>query len=235
MKAWRFYAFGDMRLDDVPEPGLPARPRGGRAALRPAERHRGPARLRHSDARLREHQAPARDRSPGAAFRSRILRAGDRGWRGSDARQPGRPRGGAGEAALRGMPFLPRRQEPSLPQGPDHRVPASRLFCRAGTASGDRPGASRRPHLGQRGRLPAVPERQRGGRRDGRDQDRRFGRDLRAGEHGARVPADRPDQRGRADRHRRRARRGLPGLARAGRGCRIECPRCAIRSPRSAS
>ena len=64
---------------------------------------------------------------------------------------------------------------------------------------------------------------------------RRFGRDLRAGEHGPGVPADRPLQRGGVDRHRRRARRGLPGLARARRGRRPECPRPTIPSPRSAS
>ena len=33
MKAWRFYGFGDMRLDDVPDVGSEARARGGRALV----------------------------------------------------------------------------------------------------------------------------------------------------------------------------------------------------------
>ena len=224
MKAWRFYGFGDMRLDDVPEPvcrpgHVIAEPLCVQPSVTEAQLAFGIPTLAYEAIKRRlETEAPVQ--LFGHEFCARVVEVGE----GVDAGSAGRSRGGAGEAALRLLPLLPRRQEPPLPQGTDHRLSASRLFRRAGPPPRDRAGARGRSDLGQRGRLLAIPQRQRRGRRDRRHRHRRFGRDLRAGEHGTGVPPDRPLQRGGADRHRGRARGGLPGLPRARGGRRRECP-----------
>ena len=64
-----------------------SRPR--RTALRAAERHRGAARLRHPDARLRPRQAAAGDRGAGPALRPRVLRPRPRNRARRDGFRPG--------------------------------------------------------------------------------------------------------------------------------------------------
>ena len=69
MKAWRFYGFGDMRLDDVPEPvcrpgHVVAEPLCVQPSVTEAQLAFGIPTLAYEI-----DQAPARDRSPGAAFR----------------------------------------------------------------------------------------------------------------------------------------------------------------------
>ena len=236
MKAWRFYGFGDMRLDDVPEPVC----RPGHVIVEPlcVQPSVTEAQLAFGIPTLAydQHQAPARDRGPGAALRPRVLRPGRRDRRGRDAVPAGRPRGGAGEAAVRQLPALPERRRATSAA----RARSSASSCPAASPSGavlagDRAGEGRRPHLRQRGRLPAIAQRQRRGRRDGRDRDRRLGRDLRPGQHGPGVPADRPQQRRGAAHHRGRARRGVPHVPRTRRRPRPRTRRNATRSRPSAT
>ena len=68
MKAWRFYGFGDMRLDEVADPVCGAEevivePLCVQPSVTEAQL------ARHSDVGLRSHQTPARDGGAASAFR----------------------------------------------------------------------------------------------------------------------------------------------------------------------
>ncbi len=109
MKAWRFHGFNDMRLDDVPEPTC----RPGQVLVEPlcVQPSVTEAQLAQGipDPGVRPRQAALETEAPvqlfGHEFCARIRRVGRR-------REPvpsRRSRGGAGQAAVRQLPSMPRR------------------------------------------------------------------------------------------------------------------------------
>ena len=139
MKAWRFYGFGDMRLDDVPEPvcqpgHVIVEPLCVQPSVTEAQLAVGIPTLAYESIKRRlETEAPVQ--LFGHEFCARVLKVG----MGVTRVRPG-DRVAAREAALRGMRVLSRRQGPPLPERADHRLPASRLFRRAGAFARDRAG-----------------------------------------------------------------------------------------------
>ena len=118
MKAWRFYGFGDMRLDDVPEPVC----RPGHVIVEPlcvqpsvteAQLALGIPTLAFERIKRRlETEAPVQ--LFGHEFCARVVEVGA-------GRQPGpagRSRGGAGQAALRLLPALPEGKHHLCRKGP---------------------------------------------------------------------------------------------------------------------
>ena len=199
MKAWRFYGFSDMRLDDVRRARsagrttwLSSRCAFSPASPRPSWRRafpRWPTTGSSAGSRPRRRcsfsatsSAPASSKSDAMQTR---FRPGDRVA--ARAKLP------CGRCALCRI-----ERSDLCRQGPVIGFDLPGCFAELAVAARNRAGQSRRPHLRQRSGLSAIAQRQRGGRRDGPTADRRQRRDLRPGEHGPGVPAGRPAQRRRA-------------------------------------
>ena len=140
MKAWRFYGFGDMRLDDVPEPvcrpgHVIAEPLCVQPSVTEAQLAFGIPTLAYERIKRRlETEAPVQ--LFGHEFCARIVEVGE----GVTRVRPGDRVAARAKLPCGACPFCLERQGPPLPQGTDHRLPASRLFRRAGPAPGDRAG-----------------------------------------------------------------------------------------------
>ena len=235
MKAWRFYGFGDMRLDDVPEPvcrpgHVIAEPLCVQPSVTEAQLAFGIPTLAYEAIKRRlETEAPVQ--LFGHEFCARVVEVGE----GVTRVRPG------DRVAARAK--LPCGACPFCLEGKNH-------LCRKGPIIGFQlPGC-----FAERALLPEIAL----VRVDDRISDSEaaclqslsdsvaavetagiaIGDSVaiyRAGEHGPGVPPDRPLQRRGADRHRGRARGGLPGLPRARRRRRPERPGRRSRSPPSAS
>ena len=138
MKAWRFYGFEDMRLDEVPRPEcrpghvvvqvLCVQPSVTEAQLAFGIRTLAYEKIKH---RL-ETEAPVQ--LFGHEFCARIIEIGD----GVTRVQPGDRVAARAKLPCGDLPALRRRPRLPLPQRPDHRLSASRLFLRIRPASGNR-------------------------------------------------------------------------------------------------
>ena len=148
MKAWRFYGFNDMRLDDVPMPECPpghviAQVLCVQPSVTEAQLAFGIPTLAYEKIKRRlETEAPVQ--LFGHEFCVRIVETGE----GRLAVQSRRTSGGAREAAMSELPDVPQRSKLSLPQGPDHRIPASGMFRGVCCASRNRAGQGGRQYLG---------------------------------------------------------------------------------------
>ena len=127
MKAWRFYGFGDMRLDEIPVPAL-GRARPCSDPLRSASVDRGAARrlaFRHSH--LSASSGDWKPKRPyncsGMSIARAVLEIGE-GVTDFVLAIACRPR----PSCVRRMPPLYRRPFSPVPQGSDHRVPAPGLL-----------------------------------------------------------------------------------------------------------
>jgi hypothetical protein len=127
MKAWRFHAFGDMRLDDVPEPACGAshvvEPLCVQPSVTEAQLAQGIPTLA-SDRVQRRLEAEAPLQLFGHEFCAQVLEVGP----GGDAGEGGGPRRGAGEVAVRRVPAVPVGVEQPLPQGAGDRLRPARVL-----------------------------------------------------------------------------------------------------------
>ena len=132
MKAWRFYGFGDLRLDDVPEPDCP--PGACRWSSRCASSRASPRHNSHSafprwptSASSGGWKPMRRSNFSGTSSAPEIIETGD----GVDPLSAGRSGRRAGQATMRRLPALPLRTQPSMPQGTGDRLrPAGLLFAK---------------------------------------------------------------------------------------------------------
>ncbi len=129
MKAWRFYDFGDLRLDDVPVPECApghvlVAPLCVQPSVTEAQLALGIPTLAYERVKRRlETDAPIQ--LFGHEFCAEIIETAD----GGRAISPGRPRCRARQAAMRRLPTLPLGAQPSVPQGTGDRLrPAGLLF-----------------------------------------------------------------------------------------------------------
>ena len=136
MKAWRFYAFGDMRLDDIELAACPpdhvlVEPLVVQPSATEAQLAFGIPTLAYDNVKSRlETDAPLQ--LFGHEFCARIVEVGS-AVTGYATR---RPRGSPRQAALRRLLPMPLPAQRRLPPRPDHRLPTARLLCRARPAPG---------------------------------------------------------------------------------------------------
>ena len=234
MKAWRFYHFNDMRLDDVAEPvcgpgHVLVEPLCVQPSVTEAQLAQGIPTLAFDRVKHRlETEAPFNSSGTNSVpvFSKPDLALAVFGpatvWR----RGP--------NCLARIAPSADRAQRP-LPQGAGHRLRPSRLLRGTSLSAGNRPRQSGRTHLRQRGGLPASLSDSVAAVETAQIADGGHGGDLRSGQHGTGVLADRSPERSGPGHHRGRARGVVPDLARAGGGPRLERPHhgCRHSDPRT--
>ncbi len=168
MKAWRFYGFNDLRLDDIPAPDCPpghvvVEPLVVQPSVTEAQLACGIPTLAYDRIKRRlEPEAPIQ--LFGHEFCARIVEVG----RGVTRYRPGDRVAARAKLPCQNCSLCNSGRSALCRTGPVIGFDLPGCFSELALLARNRAGQSRRPHLRQPGRLPAIAQRQRGRGRNGR-------------------------------------------------------------------